>query len=322
MTTNRNILNEADRLLVNHGVSELPLTMRKAEIIAQFSGWLLLTYDEGKELIEACGAEETAERYPAFTLVHNKQNVILYRANLSYEHKLFCILHEFGHIVLKHTAEKNVLGVTPTPEETARLEREADDFAAEMLAPSCVMYALGIKSAHQLERFGLTAEQALRHCDNIREPEAEIEKALCERLPAVKYRKRTKRVNIVAVSIMVSAFAALGMLMIYAFAGKGNTDNVNSSTSESPALTIEAPVATTGGTETSAPNSSAIATPPQETTTSKQEDEPQGETVYITKSGKRYHKADCRHIAGRDVIEKTISEAEEDGYTPCKDCFR
>lgn len=194
--TNRNILNEADHLLVKHGVSELPLTMRKAEIIAQFSGWLLLTYDEGKGIIDACGAEETAERYPAFTLVHNKQNVILYRANLSYEHKLFCILHEFGHIVLKHTAEKNVLGVTPTPEETARLEREADDFAAEMLAPSCVMYSLGIRSAHQLERFGLTAEQALRHCDNLREPEAEIEKALCERLPAVNYRKRTKRVNI------------------------------------------------------------------------------------------------------------------------------
>lgn len=58
MTTNRNILNEADRLLVNHGVSELPLTMRKAEIIAQFSGWLLLTYDEGKELIEACARKK------------------------------------------------------------------------------------------------------------------------------------------------------------------------------------------------------------------------------------------------------------------------
>lgn len=155
--TNRNILNEADHLLVKHGVSELPLTMRKAEIIAQFSGWLLLTYDEGKELIEACGAEETAERYPAFTLIHRKQNVILFRASLSYEHKLFCILHEFGHIVLKHTAENNVLGITPSPEETARQECEADDFAAEMLAPSCVMYALGIKSAHQLERFGLTA---------------------------------------------------------------------------------------------------------------------------------------------------------------------
>ena len=62
--TNRNILNEADRLLVKHGVSELPITMRKAEIIAQFSGWLLLTYDEGKELIEACGGGRNSGTIP------------------------------------------------------------------------------------------------------------------------------------------------------------------------------------------------------------------------------------------------------------------
>lgn len=296
--TNRNILNEADCLLVKHGVSELPLTIRKAEIIAQFSGWLLLTYDEGKEIIEACGAEDTAARYPAFTLIHNKQNVILFRANLSYEHKLFCILHEFGHIVLKHTAEKNVLGLMHTPEETAQLEREADDFAAEMLAPSCVMYALGIKSAHQLERFGLTAEQALRHCENIREPETEIEKALCERLPAVKYRRRTTRYgHIAAVSGAVAAFATTGIL-ISVLAGTGHIGGASGVTSETLASTVEAPISS-----------------------SKSEDEPQGEIVYITRSGKRYHKADCRHIAGRDVIETTIAEAEEDGYTPCKDCF-
>lgn len=312
--TNRNILNEADRLMVKHGVSELPLTIRKAEIIAQFSGWLLLTYDEGKEIIEACGAEAAAARYPAFTLIHDKQNVILYRANLSYEHKLFCILHEFGHITLKHTAEKNVLGITPTPEETARQEREADDFAAEMLAPSCVMFALGIKNAHQLERFGLTAEQALRHVENIREPETEIEKSLCERLPAGRYRKRsTGYAHIAAVSVAV---AAIGIL-ISVSAGTGHTDDVSTVTSEPPAVTLEV-------IEDASDNAAATSqttTPPLVTTTSAPAEDPESETVYITKSGKRYHKADCRHIVGHDVVEKTISEAEQDGYTPCKDCF-
>lgn len=312
--TNRNILNEADRLMVKHGVSELPLTIRKAEIIAQFSGWLLLTYDEGKEIIEACGAEAAAARCPAFTLIHDKQNVILYRANLSYEHKLFCILHEFGHITLKHTAEKNVLGITPTPEETARQEREADDFAAEMLAPSCVMFALGIKNAHQLERFGLTAEQALRHVENIREPETEIEKSLCERLPAGRYRKRsTGYAHIAAVSVAV---AAIGIL-ISVSAGTGHTDDVSTVTSEPPAVTLEV-------IEDASDNAAATSqttTPPLVTTTSAPAEDPESETVYITKSGKRYHKADCRHIVGHDVVEKTISEAEQDGYTPCKDCF-
>lgn len=45
------------------------------------------------------------------------------------------------------------------------------------------------------------------------------------------------------------------------------------------------------------------------------------EIVVITKSGKKYHKPDCYHVIGSEVIELTISEAEAAGYKPCKDCF-
>lgn len=289
--TNKNILNEADSLLIKHGISELPLSIRNAEIIAQFSGWLLLTFDEGKEIIEACGAQEMAARYSAFTLMHNSQNVILYKANLSYEHKLFCILHEFGHIVLKHTAEKNVSGARLKPEETVRQECEANDFAMEMLAPSCVMFALGIRKSHQLEWFGLTAEQAVRHVQNIREPATEVEKALCERLSDVTYRRRSAScARIAAVSGAIAAIVAAGVLLS-SLAGVGDTK------------------------AQSVPDTTSLAEDVSG-------DEPsQRIVVYITKTGERYHKADCRHIAGHDVIEVTIGEAEDNGYTPCKDCF-
>lgn len=187
------------------------------------------------------------------------------------------------------------------------------------------------KCAHQLERFGLTAEQAVRQRENIREPETEIEKALCERLPAVKYRKRTTRYgHIAAVSGVVAAFAAIGIL-ISILSGTRHTDINDSDTNESPAITVEVPAITvevpsitTATTTDKAGTSSVpieITMPAQQTTASAPVEEPQSEVVYITKSGKRYHKADCRHIAGHDVIEKTIAEAEEDGYTPCKDCF-
>lgn len=43
--------------------------------------------------------------------------------------------------------------------------------------------------------------------------------------------------------------------------------------------------------------------------------------VFVTKDGEKYHKPDCYHIAGRNVIELTISEAEAAKYEPCKDCF-
>ena len=47
----------------------------------------------------------------------------------------------------------------------------------------------------------------------------------------------------------------------------------------------------------------------------------QSESVFVTKNGTKYHKADCYHIKDSDVIELTVYEAEEAGYEACKDCF-
>lgn len=45
-----------------------------------------------------------------------------------------------------------------------------------------------------------------------------------------------------------------------------------------------------------------------------------GYTVYITPYGKRYHRASCWHIKGRDVTAVDVSKAQSSGRTPCKDC--
>ena len=46
---------------------------------------------------------------------------------------------------------------------------------------------------------------------------------------------------------------------------------------------------------------------------------PQSETVYITKTGKRYHRAGCRYLS-HSSIKTTVTEAKANGYTPCKVC--
>lgn len=42
-------------------------------------------------------------------------------------------------------------------------------------------------------------------------------------------------------------------------------------------------------------------------------------TVYITKSGEKYHRADCSYLKN-DVEKISLSEAKERGYEPCKKC--
>jgi hypothetical protein len=42
-------------------------------------------------------------------------------------------------------------------------------------------------------------------------------------------------------------------------------------------------------------------------------------TVYVTKSGKKYHTENCRYVLGKK-ISLTRQEAIDEGYTPCKRC--
>lgn len=42
--------------------------------------------------------------------------------------------------------------------------------------------------------------------------------------------------------------------------------------------------------------------------------------VYVTPSGKKYHRRDCRTIKGHEMKELTVEEAIKDGYGACKVC--
>lgn len=44
--------------------------------------------------------------------------------------------------------------------------------------------------------------------------------------------------------------------------------------------------------------------------------------VYVTLSGKKYHKSTCRHIQKSTLIEFSIEDAVNAGYEPCKDCMQ
>ncbi|MBE7558797.1 hypothetical protein HS125_07560 [bacterium] len=46
---------------------------------------------------------------------------------------------------------------------------------------------------------------------------------------------------------------------------------------------------------------------------------PKSSTVYITKSGKKYHRDGCRSLA-KSKIAISREEAKKQGYTPCSVC--
>ena len=46
------------------------------------------------------------------------------------------------------------------------------------------------------------------------------------------------------------------------------------------------------------------------------------EDVYVTKSGKKYHKKDSRFIKGKETIKLDREEAEAQGYEPSSDFLK
>ena len=45
----------------------------------------------------------------------------------------------------------------------------------------------------------------------------------------------------------------------------------------------------------------------------------QTQTVYITRTGKRYHRDGCRYLS-MSKIPISLKDAKANGYTPCKVC--
>ncbi|HLW30709.1 MAG TPA: hypothetical protein VKX40_00500 [Aequorivita sp.] len=46
---------------------------------------------------------------------------------------------------------------------------------------------------------------------------------------------------------------------------------------------------------------------------------PISETVYVTKTGSKYHRGTCHHLR-KSKIRTTKSEAKNNGYTACSHC--
>jgi hypothetical protein len=51
----------------------------------------------------------------------------------------------------------------------------------------------------------------------------------------------------------------------------------------------------------------------------KQVEDPKSQTVYVTRTGKKYHREGCRSLA-QSKIPMTLKDAKAKGYEPCKVC--
>ena len=197
------------------------------------------------------------------------------------------LAHELGHIVLGHMSDCSVLGYTPAGLIDEGQEDEANEFALEFLAPTCILSQKRINTPQLISAATLLDDKRSRLvADEVRnhKKHTDYEAKLCNQFNEIKEK------NIKIRYIVVAIITAL--ILVTA------TITVNYKSQEN----IEQTQVIQEATPTSEPQIMDI-------------------DVVVTKSGQKFHTPNCKHIKDKpNLIHMTINEAIQAGYEACEDC--
>lgn len=298
----------AIQTLLKHGIAELPITAARITAILKEYGYEVIIYDLNNrkhiQLLTNIGVYEIANQTKAFTYKTQNQKIVFIRIDVSNNEKRLLLSHELGHIVMNHISNDNVLGYKPGGLLDDGQEDEANAFALEFLAPTCVLAKKHLRTAEDVEMVTLLDEKRSKAViDEIKKRRkiTNYELELCERF---------KLSNGTGINAWLKYFvgsAAICIIIIIAFCVFIYTISPESNIDEPENIVAATPMPSPTIQPTASPTSVPIVI---------------NETdVVITKTGEKYHRPDCRHVKNRsNVVHMTISEAIKAGYEPCADC--
>lgn len=154
----QNARDAAWRILLDCNVDRLPVDLnavcRKLKI-------RVLSYSDGSRIIERAHLGQAVHRTDGMTFYMRKTPVILFDEKMIPPRIKFTIAHELGHIVLGHVKPGGITTANREPQPgDAPEERAANQFAARLLAPACVLWGLGVHAPEDIMRLCRISRQA------------------------------------------------------------------------------------------------------------------------------------------------------------------
>ena len=136
------------RVLLDTGTRELPV---KVSRICGAYGVTLRSYQAGAPLIRVLGLEDQCEVSDGFTVRSGGRCYVFYNMEQPPGRVRFTVAHELGHVLLGHLGdgEHTVYNREPSPNDAPE-EHTANVFASRLLAPACVLHALGAVTPGQI----------------------------------------------------------------------------------------------------------------------------------------------------------------------------
>lgn len=283
--------------LLENRVNSLPVTTEQLEDIITSKGFKIINYDvsctEHASILKGLGVLQLAGRTKAFTYVNNQEKIVFIKIGISANEKRLLLAHELGHISMGHISGKGVIGYHPSGLIDEGQEDEANAFALEFLAPVCILSEKHINTSKRISSLTLLDEKRSRRVEDEVHNHKELtnlEFELCRKFEISGNIKKfcTQKIItcteiILIISIIIFVLFCVPTTQKYSISANTMEQSVDINSSE-----------------TSECNNA----------------------VYVTKTGKKFHKSNCKHIKNSDtIIDISIDQAIITGYEPCKDCF-
>ncbi|MEG2071382.1 MAG: ImmA/IrrE family metallo-endopeptidase [Bacteroidales bacterium] len=128
------------KILIENHVTQLPIKVSR--ICNQF-GLKIINYDKGAEAIKYLQYEDICKESDGFIF----NDTIFYNNHCTIQRQRFTISHELGHYLLH--GGKGFYNRQPFP-NTIPFEQEANVLASRLLAPSCVLWGVGVTKPEEI----------------------------------------------------------------------------------------------------------------------------------------------------------------------------
>ena len=154
----QNVRDAAWNILLDCNVDRLPVRLNP---ICRQLKIRVLTYGKNAEMIERANLTKAVYRTDGVTFYAGEIPIILFDEKILPARAKFTVAHELGHIILGHVEPGGVTTVNreprpgDSPEETA-----ANQFAARLLAPACVLWGLDVHTPEEIMELCHISRQA------------------------------------------------------------------------------------------------------------------------------------------------------------------
>ena len=144
------VRNASWEILLDCQVHMLPVNVTK---VCQCLDVRVLSYQGGKKIITRHGLEQLTKQTDGFTMLLYRTPIVFFDASCSRQRARFTIAHEIGHLVLGHVKYGRVTTINrePSPQDSL-VETMANQFAARLLAPACVLWGLDVHKPMDIAR--------------------------------------------------------------------------------------------------------------------------------------------------------------------------